>query len=85
VIVGATVFAGVAAARPEASADRYIVVLKQAVNPSVVASLHTQRYGAQVEFVYGHALAGYSAVVPAHRLAALRADETSPTWRPTVR
>jgi aqualysin 1 len=75
VIVGATVFAGVAAARPEASADRYIVVLKQAVNPSVVASLHTQRYGAQVEFVYGHALAGYSAVVPAHRLAALRADE----------
>jgi aqualysin 1 len=75
VIVGATVFAGVAAARPEASADRYIVVLKQAVNPSAVASLHTQRYGAQVEFVYGHALAGYSAVVPAHRLAALRADE----------
>ena len=75
VICAATVFVGPAAARPEASADRYIVVLKQAVSPSAVASLHAQRYGAQVEFVYGHALAGYAAVIPAHRLAEVRADE----------
>jgi subtilisin family serine protease len=37
--------------------------------------LHAQQYGAQVEFVYGHALAGYAAVIPAHRLAEVQADE----------
>ncbi|HJV30085.1 MAG TPA: S8 family peptidase [Gaiellaceae bacterium] len=75
VVVGAANLVGVAAARPEASADRYIVVLKTAVSPSAVASLHAQQYGAQVEFVYGHALAGYAAVIPAHRLAEVQADE----------
>lgn len=75
VVLGAANLVGVAAARPEAGADRYIVVLKTAVSPSAVASLHAQRYGAQVEFVYEHALAGYSAVIPAHRLAEVRADE----------
>jgi subtilisin family serine protease len=75
VVLGAASLVGGAAAQPEAGADRYVVVLKTAVNPSAVASLHAARYGAQVEFVYGHALAGYSAVIPAHRLAEVRADE----------
>jgi aqualysin 1 len=57
-------------------AEPVIVVLKEAVNSHAVAGLHARNYDARVGFVYeGHALYGYSAVVPAARLAALRADE----------
>jgi aqualysin 1 len=57
-------------------AEPVIVVLKTGVNSHAVAALHARSYGARVGFVYeGHALYGYSAVVPAVRLAALRADE----------
>jgi subtilisin family serine protease len=56
-------------------ADRYIVVLKDAVDSNAVSNLHAARYGAQVGFVYSHALRGYSAVIPSNQLAALRADE----------
>jgi len=52
----------------------YVVVLKKGVDPSAVAALHADRYGVAIGHVYGHALAGYSAVVPANRLAALQAD-----------
>jgi subtilisin family serine protease len=56
-------------------ADRYIVVLKDAVDSDAVANLHANKYGAAVEHVYSFALHGYSAVIPNDRVAALRADE----------
>ncbi len=55
--------------------DRYIVVLKDAVDSDAVANLHANRYGAQVDHVYNFALHGYSAVIPNDRVAALRSDE----------
>jgi subtilisin family serine protease len=56
-------------------ADRYIVVLKNAVDSNAVANLHAERYGASVEQVWSSALHGYSAVIPNDRVAALRADQ----------
>ena len=56
-------------------ADRYIVVLKNAVDSNAVANLHAQRYGASVEHVWSSALHGYSAVIPNDRVAGLRADQ----------
>ena len=54
--------------------ESYIVVLKDAVDPAAVANLHSNRYGARVDAVWGHALHGYVAVIPNDRVAALRAD-----------
>ena len=51
-----------------------IVVLKDGANPAAVAADHAARYGVDIGFVYRHALKGYSAVVPAAALDALRAD-----------
>jgi subtilisin family serine protease len=59
----------------EPKADRYIVVLKNAVDSNAVANLHAERYGASVEHVWSSALHGYSAVIPNDRVAALRADQ----------
>jgi subtilisin family serine protease len=56
-------------------ADRYIVVLKNAVDSNAVANLHAARYGASVEHVWSSALHGYSAVIPNDRVAALRTDQ----------
>jgi len=56
-------------------ADRYIVVLKSAVDPSAVAKLHANKYGAKVDDVWGSALHGYAAAVPNGKVAELRADE----------
>jgi aqualysin 1 len=58
-----------------AAAERYIVVLKEAAQPQEVARRHAARHGLTIGYVYGHALRGYSAVVPSARLAALRAEE----------
>jgi aqualysin 1 len=58
-----------------ATADRYIVVLKEGVSdPGAVAREHGRSYGAGVGFVYGQALKGYSATIPNDRVAALRSD-----------
>jgi subtilisin family serine protease len=58
-----------------AASERYIVVLKDGVSDSAaVAREHSRRHGADVGFVYGHALKGYSATIPSERVAALRAD-----------
>jgi len=58
-----------------AAPERYIVVLKDGVADSAaVARDQARRNGADVGFVYDHALKGYSAVIPSERLAALRAD-----------
>jgi aqualysin 1 len=56
-------------------AGSYIVVLKDAVDPAAVANLHSNKYGAQVDAVWGNALHGYAAVIPNDRVAALRADD----------
>jgi subtilisin family serine protease len=71
----ATVVAMPAQAGGGPGADRYIVVLKNAVDPSAVARLHASKYGAQVDDVWGNALHGYAATVPNSKIAELRADE----------
>jgi aqualysin 1 len=76
--VALTALASVLALSAQASgpgADRYIVVLKNAVDSSAVANLHAVRYGASVEHVWSSALHGYSAVIPNDRVAALRDDQ----------
>jgi subtilisin family serine protease len=76
--VALTALASVLALSAQASGpgvDRYIVVLKNAVDSSTVANLHAERYGASVEHVWSSALHGYSAVIPNDRVAALRADQ----------
>jgi hypothetical protein len=56
--------------------DRYVVVLKDgASDPGRAADAMARRYGLGVGFVYGHALEGFSAVIPEGRLGAVRADE----------
>jgi subtilisin family serine protease len=74
--VAAILLAVPAQGAPAQRAEPVIVVLKQAVDAEAVASAHAQRYGLALGFVYrGYALYGYSAWIPADRLAALRADE----------
>jgi aqualysin 1 len=58
-----------------AGADRYIVVLKNAVDSRAVANIHSAAYLASVDNVWSEALHGYSAVIPNERVAALRADQ----------
>jgi aqualysin 1 len=70
-LVLAACFPSAASAAPE----RYIVVLKDGVSDSAeVARDQARQHGASVGFVYGHALKGYSAVIPSERVPALRAD-----------
>lgn len=55
---------------------KYIVVLKDSGNdPATVAAEAGHRYGAQVRFVYRHALQGYAATIPVGRLADVRAND----------
>ena len=63
-----------AAAPPEAKARSYVVVLRDGRDSGQVAAAHGRRYGAGVDFVYGAALRGDAARIPAHRLSDLRAD-----------
>jgi subtilisin family serine protease len=55
-------------------ADRYIVVLKEAVDSNAVANLHAARYGVGVGAVWSMALHGYAGVIPNDKVAAVRAD-----------
>jgi aqualysin 1 len=73
-VVFLVVLAGPAGTQP-GGADRYIVVLEEAVQPHDVAQQHSARYGLTIGHVYRHALRGYSAVVPSARLEALRAED----------
>jgi subtilisin family serine protease len=55
---------------------RYIVVLEDEVRDSTaVAREHSQRHSAQVLHTYQHALKGYAARIPDHRLDEVRAEE----------
>lgn len=57
-------------------ADRYVVVLKKgASDPGRAADGMARRYGLGVGFVYGHVLKGFSAVIPAGRVGAVRSDK----------
>jgi len=58
----------------DTSPQGYIVVLKPGNNPALVAAVHAVRLGLQVGFIYTNALQGYSALVPAAALDALRND-----------
>jgi aqualysin 1 len=71
----ATIAAFPANAGDGGGTSRYIVVLKNAVDPEAVATLHAKKFGAQVDAVWGHALHGYAAVIPKGQLKALEADE----------
>ena len=62
------------AAPSQGSPPAFIVVLDDSVNPSAVASEHARRHGANVRFVYQHALKGYAATLSAGALGAIAAD-----------
>src|SRR5687768_3609096 len=65
-----------AAAPTQASSapSRYVVVLAAGANVNDVATKHGNSYGVQIEHMYGAALRGYSAVVPASSLPRLADD-----------
>ena len=58
-----------------ASADGYIVVLKDNADSGAVADQHRGRYGAQLKHVYRHALRGYAATIPNARVDEVRRDQ----------
>ena len=49
-------------------------MLREGADSSAVAKEHDRRYDASVRFVYGAALDGYAADIPAGRLGELRSD-----------
>lgn len=54
---------------------RYIVVLEDSVaSPAAVARVHGRAYGLRVTHVYGSAIKGYAATLPAAAVARLRED-----------
>ena len=83
-LVAATALSVAAVAMPAASEaapsepagppGSYVVVLNGGADPGGVAAEHGRRFNAEVSHVYGTALKGYAARVPAARLASLRAD-----------
>jgi subtilisin family serine protease len=54
--------------------DWYLVVLDDAADPAAVASELGVRHGLALGHVYRHALRGFAAKIPPHRLAAIRND-----------
>ncbi|HEX2050498.1 MAG TPA: S8 family peptidase [Actinomycetota bacterium] len=61
-VAAAAALTAPASARPaSSSSDGYIVVLADSARAGAVADAHAQRFGADVGFVYRHALKGYSA------------------------
>jgi len=72
--VGATSLLGIAAAPAPAQEDTYIVVLKDRQDSNSVAQAHARDHAAKVKHVFKYALNGYSARIPADRLARIKAD-----------
>jgi subtilisin family serine protease len=62
------------ASRAGAIPGQYIVVLKDGSDSAAVAAKHGKKYGADVSFVYKHALKGYAAKLSASGKAAVQAD-----------
>ena len=78
--IAATVLltAGLALTQPPEGGDssRYIVVFDNSVSePGQAANAVARSHGLGVGLVYGHALKGFSAVIPNERVAAVRADK----------
>jgi subtilisin family serine protease len=64
-----------ATAAPSQSKQAFIVVLKDSVpNASVVAAEHAKSHGAEVRFVYSHALKGYAGLLSEGSLGAVMSD-----------
>ncbi len=79
VLVLMTLLFAVAGSAPAASTAqvrvRYIVVLKDSVaQPGSVAAEQAARFGADVTYIYRHALKGYAAAIPPGAVAALAGD-----------
>jgi subtilisin family serine protease len=80
VVCALAVLALVVAALPATAApaqqrpETFIVVLKPSAGAASVASEHARRYGADIHFVYGHALNGYAATLSSGALGAIAAD-----------
>jgi aqualysin 1 len=67
--------AGLAGAASGTGTQRYIVVFKNSVTAaSTVASQHAAAFGADVSFVYQHAIKGYAASIPVATMSAVAAD-----------
>ncbi len=65
----------VSAARREGSRAAFIVVLNDSVGSAgPVAAEHARRFGADVRYVYAHALKGYAATLSEDQLGALASD-----------
>jgi subtilisin family serine protease len=65
-----------ATAAPSQGKQAFIVVLKDsAPSASSVAADHARRYGAEVRFVYSHALKGYAGLLSEGSLGALASDQ----------
>ncbi len=74
VVLGA-LMAQIQPAEAAGPSDRYVVVLEGgASEPGRAAEGMARRYGLGVGLVYGHALDGFSALIPEGRLGAVRAD-----------
>jgi subtilisin family serine protease len=66
VFVGALLLVAPAAGRVEQDPRAaYIVVLDANADASEVAAQHARRFGAEISYVYTHALKGYAALLPA--------------------
>jgi subtilisin len=61
-------------ASSETISGQYIVVLKDGTDLATAVEQHKKKYGAEVGYVYKHALKGYAAKLSASALTALRAD-----------
>ncbi len=77
----ALIFATILSSQPATAAarrvipDQYIVVFRDTVSdPAAKARDLAAQHGLTLQYIYSHALKGFAAVVPANRLARLRAD-----------
>ena len=73
-VLGGLIAASMASAAPASERGRYIVVLKDGVNANAAAQEHSRAHGAQVGFVYEHALNGYSAAMSAQAASRISND-----------
>lgn len=53
---------------------RFIVVLDDSSDAQAVAADHSRRFGAEISFVYEHALKGYAASVPGSAISEIQGD-----------
>ena len=65
---------GTAFASANPTAESYLIVFKDTVNPGVEVPAFAKAYGLQPGFIYEHALKGMSAMIPEGRLTALQHD-----------